>query len=157
MGERNTNNSAPTFSSSVLELFKTLSVFAHDETLIFPVLLQAIRSALPLFAPSIMMKKKQSPFSSIIALTLPIIKFNTNNCNNNLQSLRFGFWNASGLNQRLEEVKEFISDQNLDILMIQETFLRPGLNPSIQITPFIENDRDNTTTYRTYGGYLYLC
>ncbi|GIY78414.1 hypothetical protein CDAR_271951 [Caerostris darwini] len=46
MGERNTNNSA--FSSSALELFKTLSVFAHDETLNFPILLKGIRSALPI-------------------------------------------------------------------------------------------------------------
>ncbi|GIY33936.1 hypothetical protein CEXT_811391 [Caerostris extrusa] len=50
MGERNANNSAPNFSPSALralELFKILSTFAHDETIIFPALLKAIRSALP--------------------------------------------------------------------------------------------------------------
>ncbi|GIZ05218.1 RNA-directed DNA polymerase from mobile element jockey [Caerostris extrusa] len=36
--------------------------------------------------------------------------------------------------------------------MIQETFLRPGLNPGIPNYTLYRNDRDNTTTYRTYGG-----
>ncbi|GIY13500.1 hypothetical protein CDAR_507841 [Caerostris darwini] len=34
-------------SDSALELFKVLSKFAHDDTLHFPALLRAIRSALP--------------------------------------------------------------------------------------------------------------
>ncbi|GIY22076.1 hypothetical protein CDAR_584451, partial [Caerostris darwini] len=43
--ERYASNHA--FSSSALELFRTLSVLAHDETLNFQILLKAIRTALP--------------------------------------------------------------------------------------------------------------
>ncbi|GIX91022.1 hypothetical protein CDAR_33881 [Caerostris darwini] len=45
IGERYASNHA--FSSSALELFRTLSVLAHDETLNFQILLKAIRTALP--------------------------------------------------------------------------------------------------------------
>ncbi|GIX85004.1 hypothetical protein CDAR_194351, partial [Caerostris darwini] len=40
-------NSAPILSDAALHLFKVLSQFAHDDTLHFPSLLSAIRSALP--------------------------------------------------------------------------------------------------------------
>ncbi|GIY43284.1 hypothetical protein CDAR_257731 [Caerostris darwini] len=45
IGERNANNSV--LSPSALDLFRILSALAHDETLNFPILLKAIRSALP--------------------------------------------------------------------------------------------------------------
>ncbi|GIY10790.1 hypothetical protein CDAR_16061 [Caerostris darwini] len=43
----NNFNSAPILSDAALQLFKILSQFAHDDTLHFPSLLSAIRSALP--------------------------------------------------------------------------------------------------------------
>ncbi|GIX85088.1 hypothetical protein CEXT_275671 [Caerostris extrusa] len=42
----NNHNSAPILSDAALHLFKILSQFAHDDSLHFPSLLKAIRSAL---------------------------------------------------------------------------------------------------------------
>ncbi|GIX96749.1 hypothetical protein CDAR_591721 [Caerostris darwini] len=47
MSEQNSTGSASVISTSALELFRTLAHFAHDTTINFPVLLQAIRLALP--------------------------------------------------------------------------------------------------------------
>ncbi|GIY32325.1 hypothetical protein CDAR_619791 [Caerostris darwini] len=47
MSDQNSTGSASVISSSALELFRTLAHFAHDTTINFPVLLQAIRLALP--------------------------------------------------------------------------------------------------------------
>ncbi|GIY97403.1 putative RNA-directed DNA polymerase from transposon X-element [Caerostris extrusa] len=81
------------------------------------------------------------------------LKFNSHNRNNrNLQYLRFGFWNASVISSKFEEIKEFISDHELDIFLHQETFLRPGLTPEIPNFTLYRTNRTNTGTYRTYGG-----
>ncbi|GIY57322.1 hypothetical protein CEXT_391421 [Caerostris extrusa] len=70
---------------------------------------------------------------------------------NNLQSLRFGFFNASGVRQKCEEIQEFISDQNLDIFMLQETFSNTDYAPGIPNYTLYRTDRPSNTTRRTYG------
>ncbi|GIY32485.1 RNA-directed DNA polymerase from mobile element jockey [Caerostris extrusa] len=70
----------------------------------------------------------------------------------NLHSLRVGFWNANGIRRQLQEIKEFLSDHDLDLFLIQETFLHPGHNPQIPNFTLYKNDRVNTNTRSTGGG-----
>ncbi|GIZ04204.1 RNA-directed DNA polymerase from mobile element jockey [Caerostris extrusa] len=80
--------------------------------------------------------------------------FHNNNNNRviNLHSLRVGFWNAAGIRRQLEEVKEFVSDHDLDLFLIQETFLQPGFRAEIPNFTLYRNDRVNITTLRAGGG-----
>ncbi|GFT85274.1 nucleic-acid-binding protein from transposon X-element [Trichonephila clavipes] len=43
------------------------------------------------------------------------------------------FWNANGLRPKTCEVRDFVSEQNPDLLLAQETKLQPGLDPLIAI------------------------
>ncbi|GIY62941.1 RNA-directed DNA polymerase from mobile element jockey [Caerostris extrusa] len=70
----------------------------------------------------------------------------------NLHSLRIGFWNANGIRRQLQEVKEFVSDHDLDLFLIQETFLQPGQKSQITNFTLYKNDRVNTNARHIQGG-----
>ncbi|GFS50895.1 probable RNA-directed DNA polymerase from transposon X-element [Trichonephila clavipes] len=52
--------------------------------------------------------------------------------------LRIAAWNANGVRSRIIELRDFINKHSLDIILIQETHLRPGV--SIRV-PNYRNDR----------------
>ncbi|GIY01602.1 putative RNA-directed DNA polymerase from transposon X-element [Caerostris extrusa] len=70
----------------------------------------------------------------------------------NLHSLRVGFWNASGIRRQLAEIIKFVSDHDLDLFLIQETFLQPGINAEIPNFKLYKNDRINIRSICARGG-----
>lgn len=52
-----------------------------------------------------------------------------------------GFANINGLKSKLEELKDFINEQNLDVMLVNETHLRPCQNAKIQNYNFFRKDR----------------
>ncbi|GIY34432.1 hypothetical protein CEXT_205101 [Caerostris extrusa] len=70
----------------------------------------------------------------------------------NLHSLRIGCWNACGLRRQFDEVIQFVTDHDIDIFLIQETFLQPGRTPNIPNFSLYKNDRISINSRRTSGG-----
>ncbi|GFT55655.1 probable RNA-directed DNA polymerase from transposon X-element [Trichonephila clavipes] len=68
-------------------------------------------------------------------------------------SLRFFSWNANGLKNNLEELKDCIIDYNPDVIGIQETHLRPADRVSI---PNYTCHRSDRTTHRGGGTALFV-
>ncbi|GIX82101.1 nucleic-acid-binding protein from transposon X-element [Caerostris extrusa] len=52
----------------------------------------------------------------------------------------------------MDEVIEFVSDYDIDLLLIHETCLQPGHEPKIPNFTLYKNDRINYTNLRTTGG-----
>ncbi|GFW38246.1 probable RNA-directed DNA polymerase from transposon BS [Trichonephila clavipes] len=66
-------------------------------------------------------------------------------------------WNANGLLGKLAELKIFIEKYSPDLLLIQETHLRPSHNINIANYTCYRNDRQPTTENdRAFGGTLIL-
>ncbi|GIY20704.1 hypothetical protein CEXT_743901 [Caerostris extrusa] len=80
--------------------------------------------------------------------------FSTANRRNlqNLHSLRIGCWNACGLRRQFDEVIQFVTDHDIDIFLIQETFLQPGQTPNIPNFTLYKNDRISINSRRTSEG-----
>lgn len=58
------------------------------------------------------------------------------------RSLRVGSFNANGLRKQRDEVFTFLCDHQLDVLLVQETFLKPGIkDPRIANYNIVRNDR----------------
>ncbi|GFX02991.1 probable RNA-directed DNA polymerase from transposon X-element [Trichonephila clavipes] len=72
--------------------------------------------------------------------------------NFNVQSLSICFWNANGLRPKICEVRDFVSEQNPDLLLVQETKLQPGLDPIIANYRLHKDDRNNFPRSRIDGG-----
>lgn len=65
------------------------------------------------------------------------------------RSLKIGFFNADGLLKQKEEIGAFLRDHQLDVLLIQETFLKPHhRDPRIANYQLVRNDR----THAPKGG-----
>ncbi|GFQ79528.1 hypothetical protein TNCT_33071 [Trichonephila clavata] len=65
--------------------------------------------------------------------------------------LRIASWNANGVSSRKIELQDFINKHSLDIILIQETHLRPGVNfKSPNFTTF-RNDRTPIPTHPSSG------
>ncbi|GFW56343.1 RNA-directed DNA polymerase from mobile element jockey [Trichonephila clavipes] len=77
--------------------------------------------------------------------------------NFNVQSLSICFWNANGLRPKICEVRDFVSEQNPDLLLVQETKLQPGLDPLIANYRLHKDDRNNFPRTRTDGGTAIYC
>lgn len=58
------------------------------------------------------------------------------------KSLKLGFFNANGITHQRDEIAKFLRDHQLDILLIQESFLKPHQrNPNIANYRLVRNDR----------------
>ena len=68
-------------------------------------------------------------------------------------SLSVVFWNANGLAPKRDELHEFVSRHNLDVILVQETFLKPDINPKIPNYRLYRNDR---LTGRGGGTAIYV-
>ena len=59
------------------------------------------------------------------------------------RSLKLGFFNANGITHQRDEIASFLRDHQLDILLIQESFLKPhNRDPKIANYRLVRNDRD---------------
>ncbi|GFW68096.1 probable RNA-directed DNA polymerase from transposon X-element [Trichonephila clavipes] len=77
--------------------------------------------------------------------------------NFNVQSLSICFWNANGLQPKICEVRDFVSEQNPDLLLVQETKLQPGLDPLIANYRLHKDDRNNFPRSLIDGGTAIYC
>ncbi|GFW96760.1 probable RNA-directed DNA polymerase from transposon X-element [Trichonephila clavipes] len=77
--------------------------------------------------------------------------------NFNVQSLSICLWNANGLRPKICEVRDFVSEQNPDLLLVQETKLQPGLDPLIANYRLHKDDRNNFPRSRIDGGTAIYC
>ncbi|GFX98788.1 putative RNA-directed DNA polymerase from transposon X-element [Trichonephila clavipes] len=77
--------------------------------------------------------------------------------NFNVLSLSICFWNANGLRPKICEVHDFVSEQNPDLLLVQETKLQPGVDPLIANYRLHKDDRNNFPRSRTDGGTAIYC
>ncbi|GIZ05224.1 hypothetical protein CEXT_290471 [Caerostris extrusa] len=118
-------------NKSAMEFFKLLLAYIDDESIDFDQLLEAVRLALPSLSTITDHHEKAVTllrfYNIVRKITINMFPLNSIN----LHSLRIGYWNANGIRRQLQEVKEFVSDHDLDLFLIQETFLHPGLNPQI--------------------------
>ncbi|GFU22670.1 putative RNA-directed DNA polymerase from transposon BS [Trichonephila clavipes] len=55
-------------------------------------------------------------------------------------------WNANGVRLRIVELRDFINKHSLDIILIQETHLRPGVSIRVPNYTLYRNDRQNQNT-----------
>ncbi|GFV93656.1 hypothetical protein TNCV_1717641 [Trichonephila clavipes] len=55
--------------------------------------------------------------------------------------LRIAAWNANGVRSRIIELRDFINKHSLDIILIQETHLRPGVSIRVPNYTLYRNDR----------------
>ncbi|GFT18721.1 nucleic-acid-binding protein from transposon X-element [Trichonephila clavipes] len=72
-------------------------------------------------------------------------------------SLKIGFWNASSLTNKIHEVRDFVSEQNLDMFLVQETWLEPGIDPQIANYRLTKDDRIEFPHTVTRGGTAICC
>ncbi|GFT59823.1 nucleic-acid-binding protein from transposon X-element [Trichonephila clavipes] len=72
-------------------------------------------------------------------------------------SLKIGFWNASSLRSKIHEVRDFVSEQNLDMFLVQETWLEPGIDPQIANYRLTKDDRIEFPHTVTRGGTAIYC
>lgn len=70
------------------------------------------------------------------------------------RSLRVGYFNANGLLKQREEIATFLRDHQIDVFLIQETFLKPG-SRSPRIANY-EVVRDDRTTSALGGTLIYF-
>lgn len=68
-------------------------------------------------------------------------------------SLKIAYWNANGLYSKKEEVKHFINKHQLDVLLVNETHLKPCQKPNISHYNLYKNDR---TTSNGGGTAIYI-
>ncbi|KAG6459263.1 hypothetical protein O3G_MSEX011283 [Manduca sexta] len=58
------------------------------------------------------------------------------------RSLRVGFFNLNGIKGQRAELLQFVRDHNLDVLLLQETFLKPAhRSPNLAHFKLVRNDR----------------
>ncbi|GFW96453.1 RNA-directed DNA polymerase from mobile element jockey [Trichonephila clavipes] len=77
--------------------------------------------------------------------------------NSNVQSWSICFWNANGLRPKICQVRDFVSEQSPDLLLVQETKLQPGIDPLIANYRLHKDDRNNFPRTRTDGGTAIYC
>lgn len=68
------------------------------------------------------------------------------------RALKIAFWNAEGLYNARNEARIFIDEYNIDILLVNETHLRPSQNPKVPGYSLYRADRD----YRGGGTAIYV-
>lgn len=74
---------------------------------------------------------------------------NPNQSRTKPRSISLAFFNANGLRTQKDEVFNFLRDNQIDILLVQETFLKPGYrDPKMAGYKIIRNDR----THSAKGG-----
>lgn len=57
--------------------------------------------------------------------------------------LCISFWNANSVNHKKQQIEQYIYDNNIDLLLISETFLKPGHRFSLANYNVYRRDRDN--------------
>ncbi|GFT91425.1 putative RNA-directed DNA polymerase from transposon BS [Trichonephila clavipes] len=65
-------------------------------------------------------------------------------------------WNANGVRSHVVELREFVDKHHPDLILIQETHLRPGPNFNIPNYTTHRNDRINQNSQHTVGGTAIL-
>ncbi|GFS53099.1 probable RNA-directed DNA polymerase from transposon X-element [Nephila pilipes] len=78
----------------------------------------------------------------------PTLKFNRD-----VHDISLGFWNANGLRSKIDEVRDFVTEQNFDLFLVQETKLQAGHEPQIANYRLHKDDR----TPRIDGGTAIYC
>lgn len=74
-------------------------------------------------------------------------------CRTKPRSLRIGYFNADGISTQRREIGEFVREHQLDVFLVQETFLKPSMrDPKISNYNLVRNDR---TTSRLGGTLIY--
>ncbi|GFQ98496.1 hypothetical protein TNCT_263661 [Trichonephila clavata] len=68
-----------------------------------------------------------------------------------LFGLRIASWNANGVSSHKIELQDLINKHSLDIILIQERHLRPGVNFKIPNFSTFRNDRTPIPTHPTGG------
>lgn len=85
----------------------------------------------------------------------------SNTCRTKPRSLMLGFFNANSLKDQKEQIHKFLNDHHIDILLVQETFLKPHMkNPNISNYKIIRHDRLSATLGGTliyYRSGLHVC
>ncbi|GFU36521.1 putative RNA-directed DNA polymerase from transposon X-element [Trichonephila clavipes] len=75
----------------------------------------------------------------------------------NVQSISIGFWNANDLRSKIQEVRDFVLEQNLDLFLVQETKLEPSQDPLIANYHLYKDDRVIVPRIRTAGVTAIYC
>ncbi|GBN91069.1 putative RNA-directed DNA polymerase from transposon X-element [Araneus ventricosus] len=152
------NNTSKIFT----DIFTCVNTLLDEDWCNTPLLLKAFKNALPalhdathgvdmayiLFEQYVVVRNKET-----VPPHTQSLKFNQHVNISNLQSLSVGFWNANGVRSRFAEVRDFVSEQNLDVFLVQETFLPPGFTPLIANYQVYCNDRiNNNSRTHIFGG-----
>ncbi|GFY09405.1 hypothetical protein TNCV_1942151 [Trichonephila clavipes] len=61
--------------------------------------------------------------------------------------LRIAAWNANGVRSRIVELRDFINKHSLDIILLQESHLRPGVSIRVPNYTLYRNDRETQNIY----------
>ncbi|GFW58600.1 hypothetical protein TNCV_1579321 [Trichonephila clavipes] len=56
--------------------------------------------------------------------------------------LRIAAWNANGVRSRIVELRDFINKHSIDIILLQETLLKPGVSIRVPNYTLYRNDRE---------------
>ncbi|GFU97781.1 nucleic-acid-binding protein from transposon X-element [Trichonephila clavipes] len=67
-------------------------------------------------------------------------------------SLKIEFWNANSLRNKIHEVRDFVIEQNFDLLLVQENWLEPGIDPQIANYRLFKDHRIEFPHTVTRGG-----
>ncbi|GFW71096.1 putative RNA-directed DNA polymerase from transposon X-element [Trichonephila clavipes] len=78
-------------------------------------------------------------------------------CSTFISTLKIGFWNANSLRNKIHEVRDFVHEQNLDLFLVQETWLEPGIDPQIANYRFFKDDRIEFAQTVTRVGMAIYC
>ncbi|GFW59841.1 probable RNA-directed DNA polymerase from transposon X-element [Trichonephila clavipes] len=71
--------------------------------------------------------------------------------------LKIGFWNANSLRNKIHEVRDFVHEQNLDLFLVQETWLEPGIDPQITNYRLFKDDKIDIAHTQTRGSTAIYC
>ncbi|GIZ02482.1 putative RNA-directed DNA polymerase from transposon X-element [Caerostris extrusa] len=132
------------------ETYQTSLAFELNRLSHFHAEFQTILPRQTLLPPEQTIKRRPSLYHKC----RPSLYHNTPNRRNlqNLHSLRIGCWNACSLRRQFDEVIQFVTDHDIDIFLIQETFLQLGQTPNIPNFTLYKNDKISINSRRTSGG-----
>jgi exonuclease III len=71
---------------------------------------------------------------------------------NNLNNLTILFWNANGLNNKINEFRDFAENSDIDIILIQEAKLNPEHRCNISNYSLYRKDRPRVPRRQAQGG-----
>ncbi|GFU51983.1 putative RNA-directed DNA polymerase from transposon X-element [Trichonephila clavipes] len=72
-------------------------------------------------------------------------------------SLKIGFWKANSWRNKIHDVCDFVHEQNLDMFLVQKTWLEPGIDSHIANYRLFKDDRVSIFYLRAQGGTSVYC